>query len=222
MSVQPITSLGPTDSSLYTTKSNAFVGKDEFLKLLITQIQQQDPLNPQDPSEFTAQLTQFSNLEQLISLNSAMQDLQMLQLSGNNAQAANLIGKNILYDGGSVQVTGGAPGTLYVAAPGMVKDVTVTIKDSSGSLVRTIQLDHLDGGIGSIQWDGLKSTGDPALDGNYTFTVTAVDAQGNSAAVTPLSFGRVSGVSFENGLTYLNVGGEKVPLSGILSVREPS
>jgi flagellar basal-body rod modification protein FlgD len=221
MSVQAITDLSPTVSSLYTTKSNATVDKEDFLKLLITQIQQQDPLNPQDPAEFTAQLTQFSNLEQLISLNTAMEDLQMLQLSSNNAQAANLIGKNVLYDGGTVQVQGGAPGSLYVVAPGTVKDVTVSIKDSSGSVVRTIQLGSLSGGIQAISWDGLKSTGDPASDGAYTFTVTAVDAQGNSAAVTPLSLGHVGGVSFEDGVTYLNVGGEKVSLSDVRSVREP-
>jgi flagellar basal-body rod modification protein FlgD len=220
MSVQAISTLGQTDTSLYTTTSNSTMGKEDFLQLLITQIQQQDPLDPQDPSEFVSQLTQFSNLEQLMTVNDAIEGLQVLQASGNNAQAANLIGKNVMYEGGQVNVTGGAAGSLYMSAATAAQNATITITNSDGDVVRTLKVNGLESGIQSIAWDGLDNSGNAVADGNYTFTVSATDTSGDAVTVTPLTMGYVSGISFEDGITYLNIGDEKVSLSDIVSVRQ--
>ena len=95
--------------ALLTTSQTSVMGKEDFLSLLITQLQNQDPLNPTDSTEFTAQLAQFSSLEQLGNVNDSLMELKNLQASINNSQAVSLIGKAITANGNSIQLTADGP-----------------------------------------------------------------------------------------------------------------
>ena len=117
MTVQAISGLMKSPTSLYTDQTPGSMDKTDFLNLLITQIQQQDPLNPQDPSEFTAQLTQFSSLEQMMNMNTSIQNLQALQLSSNNTMAASLIGKDVIYSGDTMTIAGSKANDIRFDSP---------------------------------------------------------------------------------------------------------
>lgn len=224
MAVQPITSLGPTDTSLFNQKRPDEMGKEDFLKLLITQLEQQDPLNPQDPSEFTSQLTEFNNLEQLMNLNTSMNALMNLQNSSNSTQALTLIGKEVTYLGNDTALSAdGGEGSLQFDLNGTAASATVNIFDSNGKLVKTVEVDGPTAGINTVSWGGEDNNGNMLAAGDYTFTVEAQDGNGNVLEAQPLTNGLVNGLSFDDGVTYLNVGeDDTITLSHIYEVRQPT
>ncbi|HNY26175.1 MAG TPA: flagellar hook capping FlgD N-terminal domain-containing protein [Candidatus Sumerlaeota bacterium] len=217
-------------SSLYKDASkSAEMDKTQFLTLLITQMQYQDPLNPQDPSEFTSQLAQYSNLEQLINVNDSLgtmgdsiKALQMLQAASNNNQTVSLIGKNVLYEGDDLKISGGKADDLNFYASEKLSNATVNIikTDASGkqTIVRSLQLGSCDTGIQDIDLSSLEGGALP--DGNYTVSISATNTSGTSATVPVLVRGRVGGIYFENGQTLVAVNGERIPLSDVYSVQE--
>lgn len=221
--VQPIESLTYTEPSLYEAKRPDELGKMDFLQLLTAQLEYQDPLDPQDPAEFTAQLTQFSNLEQMMALNGAIESLQMLQLSNNNTLAASLIGRDLLFAGDGIEIADGQAEEISFYTPKAVGSVTVHIYNEAGQIVRTINNVAGDAGMNTVQWNGRQgeNASDPVLaDGTYTFTVAGFDNEGNAVELTPLTRGRATGVYFEDGSTYLVVDGARVALSEVFSVNE--
>jgi flagellar basal-body rod modification protein FlgD len=222
--VTPITAiseLGMEEKSLYADKSPGEMGKDDFLKLLTTQLQYQDPLDPQDPAEYTSQLTQFSNLEQLMSMNetmggvtSAIESLQMLQTASNNAQATNLIGKDVQYEGGTLHV-GANGGSLQAYAAENMTNAVVSLRNASGQVVRAFNAGSLRKGDNAITLPQDL----PA--GSYSVTVEGQNFAGENVAATSLVKGHASGVSFgDDGVTYLNIGLDQVELDKIHSVYE--
>ena len=222
MSVQPIGSLTTAAPSLYATQASDSLGKTDFLRLLITQLQQQDPLNPQDPAEFTAQLSQFSALEQMIQMNQSIQDLQMLQLSTNNTLASTLIGKDVVYQGNGLTIASGSFPSIRFQADSAAQNVTVTVTNSQNQVVRTIQVPSATAGENTVTWDGKDNSGATLPDGTYHVAVSAQDAAGNPITMTPLQTGRVTGIIFRNGLTYLDINGAQIALGDIVSVHEPA
>ena len=198
------------------------LGKDAFLKLLISQLQHQDPLNPADSTQFTAQLAQFSSLEQLSNINDNLNTLKMYEASINNAQAVSFIGKDIVFKGKSLQVTSGKPGACEFNLGADAKKVVVSIYDSNGSFVKEIRDTGLKAGDHSIQWDGKDRNGNTMKNGAYSFEVQAETASGEKVNVTTYSKGTVSGVTFEDGITYLIVGSSKVPIGDITQVKQGS
>lgn len=217
-------------SSLYKDASkSAEMDKTQFLTLLITQMQYQDPLNPQDPAEFTSQLAQYSNLEQLINVNDSLGNmddsikaLQMLQAASNNNQTVSLIGKNVLFEGDDLTISGGKANDLNFYASENLSNATVNIikTDSSGkqTIVRSLQLGSCSAGIQDIDLSSLEGGALP--DGNYTVSISGTNTSGTSVSPSPLILGRVSGVYFENGQTLVAVNGERIPLSDVYSVQE--
>lgn len=220
MPVQSIDSLGYTAPSLYASSRNDAVSKMDFLKLLVTQLQQQDPLNPQDPSEFTSQLAQFSSLEQMMAVNESVQALQLLQISTNNTLAASFIGKNVLFEGNQVQWTGGSLPMLYYNSPQAASDVSITIRDANNQVVRVIQAGSAKVGENSILWDGKNDQGGAAPAGTYTMTVTGKSASGDTIAMAPMQLGHVTSIVFRDGQTFVKAGGVEIALSEILSIHE--
>jgi flagellar basal-body rod modification protein FlgD len=219
-----------TNTNLYSNSTtSAQEQKTQFLTLLITQMQYQDPLNPQDPAEFTSQLAQYSNLEQLINVNESLatmdgsiQALQLLQAASNNNQTVNLIGKQVLYEGDDLTISDGEADQVNFYADEDLSSVTVNIiqTDTSGkqTIVRSLQLGACESGIQEID---LSSLEDGALpDGEYTISIAATNTLGTSVTVPSLIQGRVGGIYFENGQTLISVGGERVPLSDVYSVQE--
>jgi len=219
MTIQAIDTLHPTTgTNLYTTKRNDEITKMDFLKLLLAQLQQQDPLNPQDPAEFTSQLTQFSSLEQMMAMNQSIASLQLSQLSLNNTMASSLIGKDVLYEGNSISMKTGVPTAIHYKSSTAVSGVTVEIYDSAGKLVRTLPATSAIAGQNTVQWDGLADDGTAAAAGDYSVKISAA---GNSTALfTPLAIGHVSGIIFDNGETLADLGGKNIGVSDIISIYE--
>lgn len=195
------------------------LGKDAFLKLLVIQLQNQDPLQPVDNQAFIAQLAQFSSVEQLQGLGSRLDTLLLAQASANQIGTAGLVGKDVLYRADGVDLSPGRPaaGEVQLSA---AADVTVAVQDASGRTVRTLTLGVHDAGAVPIGWDGLDDAGKALPAGHYTFVVSARDAQGAAVAVETRVRGLVQGVSFDADGTTLLVGGARVKLSDVIQINQ--
>ena len=206
---------GSTQGAAVATKE---LDRDAFLNLLVTQLQNQDPLNPTDSAEFTAQLAQFSSLEQLGNVNDNLKQLQDFQASINNSQAVTLIGKEITGNGNSLNFADGQPTGCEFKLDGNANVVVVSIYDHTGEFVRSFENQNLAAGHHSLYWDGIDQNGNAAAPGSYTFEVLADGADGNNIKTTTFFNGQVNKVVFENNTTYLMVGDKRVALGDIIEV----
>ena len=197
-------------------KSDA-MGKDDFLSLLITQLQNQDPLSPADSTEFTAQLAQFSSLEQMGNVNTNLENLLLYQASMNNMQAVSFIGKEVTSNGNAFELAGGQV-DLEFELQADANLVAVSIYDQSGGFVRTFESQALAAGKQTLRWDGSDTNGNPAPDGKYTFELMAQDASKNTVNAITYSKGIVSGISFENNITYLQTGDRRIAVGDVVQV----
>jgi flagellar basal-body rod modification protein FlgD len=189
------------------------VGKDEFLKMLIAQLQYQDPLNPMDGTDFTAQLAQFSSLEQLTDMNTNLEYLYTNQVISNRVSAVNLIGKEITTLGNTVQVEG-APVRISYNLSEDVAAGSVNIYGLDGDLVKTIEFNKQEAGKNSVEWDcqGVE-------DGVYTYEITAENSEGDTVTVDGLFTGLATGVSFSGETSYVLVDDIKIPFENVLYVK---
>ncbi len=194
------------------------MGQDAFLKLLTTQLKYQDPLKPMDNTQFVSQLAQFSQLEQLTNLNQTMTTMGSNFSTLNNNQVVNLIGKNVIAQGGTILLNGGSPPSLAYSLNGNVSTVTISITDAAGSLVRTIQMGPQSSGNQVAAWDGLNNTGTAVPQGSYSFSISAKDPTGAAVGSTTYTQGPVTGITYNNGIAYLVVNGTPVPASGLLQI----
>lgn len=195
------------------------IGQNDFLRLFTTQLKYQNPLKPMDSTEFTSQLAQFSSLEQLVGIGDKLDGILSYQDSLNNAFATNLMGKMVTVDGNHVNLKGSAAISYEVSQD--VEKMTLNINNSSGEVVRTIDLGKQSAGSGKYTWDGTDSNGNPLPDGPYTMQFTAVDADGNSVPVSTETLSMVTGISFEDGITYLELDNDtRVSLGKIKEIWE--
>jgi len=208
-------SSGYTSSLSKETKTDS-VGKDAFLKMLIAQLQNQDPLNPMNGADITAQLAQFSSLEQLTSMNDQMGALSLNQTVSNNVQAVSLIGKEITAAGDTIQADG-KPVEVAYHLSGDVQKGTVKIYSSDGNLVKTIEIMNQKAGDNSVVWDCGSTE-----KGVYTFDVSAESSSNEPVDVSTLITGQVTGVNFEDGSSYIMVGNMAVPFENISCVKSVS
>lgn len=219
----PITAIPPgiSNQGLLTQQgTNKTLNKDAFLNLLIIQMQHQDPLEPMKNSDFLAQMAQFSGLEQLSNINSNLEFLQMYQASLNNTQAMSFIGKEIKASGNLIQLTGGTSSDIHYRLDNDAAVVKISIYDSDNNLVRIIQQGPQGSGEQVVQWDGMNSGGNRLTDGEYTFSVSAVDFKDNTVRTGTYIAGQVTGLTFEDNVTYLLVGTRKIALGEVIEVKE--
>ena len=194
------------------------MGKDDFLNLLVTQLQNQDPLNPTDQTEFTAQLAQFSSLEQLSNINTNLEQLQNFQASTNNSQAVSLLGKEITADGNFLQLTGTDPVGCNFNLAADAATVVATVYDSTGEYVTSIEEKNLAAGKHTLYWDGTDKNGNPVAAGSYTFEMMAADAAGDDIEAKPFFSGTVDKVTFENDTPFLISADRKIALADVIQV----
>ncbi|GAB5537435.1 MAG: flagellar hook capping FlgD N-terminal domain-containing protein [Rubricoccaceae bacterium] len=248
--MSPLTPASSTDlspqaaASLAGSTGNAALGRDEFLQLLVAQLRNQDPSSPQQGHEFAAQLAQFSSVEQLTNIGSAMasqsdqltalasalegiqagQATMADQLSGRiDLQAASsLVGQTVEVASGAIDWTGSGDVPLQVRLDEEVREVSITIRDASGTAIRTIRAGTHSAGDHAFSWDGALDDGSPAPEGAYTADVTAVGADGTPASATPFTRGTVDRLTVESGGVRLWIGDQPVPFDALLSVRSNS
>lgn len=202
------------------------LGKEDFLQLLVTQLRFQDPLSPDDPKDFVAQLAQFSSLEQQINVNQNLESMagtvQALQNALGMSRAVNLLGKTVKGLGNSVNLSGGQSQGATYQLPREAQEVRVTIFDAAGRVVRTLTLGRQAAGLRQFAWDGKDADGKPLPDGSYTYRVTALDSQGNGLEVTNYFTGKVQEVHQNRQGVWLKIDSREVPLDSIVSVSQSS
>jgi flagellar basal-body rod modification protein FlgD len=203
-----------TTATTAASSTKSALGKDDFLKMMIAQLKHQDPLNPMDGTAFTAQLAQFSSLEQLQNINSQMTSFTQQQQTLGNSQAVNFIGKQVLATGNTVSVDGN-PVTLGYNLAGDAVSGKVQIYDANGQLVNTLSFTNQKQGLNSMTW-----TPPSSAKGTYSFAVSALDRSGKAVSASTVTQGTVTGVNFHDSATYLNVGGQEIGLADIVSVKQ--
>ncbi|MDO9694751.1 MAG: flagellar hook capping FlgD N-terminal domain-containing protein [Candidatus Latescibacteria bacterium] len=211
-----VNSVSTTPTTSTAERGSAEELKNEFLKLLITQIKNQDPLKPLDNAEFTSQLAQLSTLEQLQAMNDSMtQDLVYTQ-SLNNTMMLGLVGRTAVVEGDGVAVQDGeaAASHLQSEAAGVA---TVTVRNESGAVVRTFT-QTVAAGWSDLSWDGLGTDGQPVADGDYTLDVEVTDGEGAEIQSVVYMSGLVESIRFENNLALLHIAGRDYYASEIARV----
>ena len=207
------------------TGANGELGREEFLQLLVTQLQHQDPLEPTSNEDFIAQLATFSSLEQLQSINTGTQTGLLMQQSVSNALSTSLIGNDVLIDTGNVMVENGSDHDFVVdlAAEGTIK---VEITDAGGDVVRSMEISGENDEIlvaveYTFTWDGEDDYGEKVEDGSYSISVTGETAAGDPVPANTWLRGHVGGVRFSQGTAYVLVDGMEFTLADIIEIREP-
>jgi flagellar basal-body rod modification protein FlgD len=199
------------------TKGKASLTQEDFLNLLVTQMQFQDPMNPLDNYQMAAQLAQLGTIEGINTLTQSIDVMNAYQAATAHLQVVGLIGKKVEAVGDGLIVNQGNPaeGSYQLSRAGRV---TIDVFDSNGNLVKTLEEGMKDTTKQKFIWDGLNQSGQRVPDGTYSFKVKALDTQGEPIPVSTGMIGVVTGISFENGITYVTIGSEKVTLSSIFAI----
>jgi flagellar basal-body rod modification protein FlgD len=196
------------------------LGQEAFLKLLVAQLQHQDPLNPQESFEFVAQLAQFSSLEQTIGINDRLDQLAMQNQGLQNSQVTDLVGKHATVKGSIVTLQ--SQGTLVPISFTLdqaANGATVVIRDAAGRSVRTLPVAARAAGTVTVQWNGQNDAGVAQRAGPYQVTVTASNAAGGPVPVTQQTTGLVTAVSFDQGFPVVHLdSGVTAPVGDLLKV----
>ena len=191
--------------------------KQDFLELLVAQIRNQDPMEPQGSEQFMQQLTQFSMLEQMMNLNEGMETLALGQLSSNHQQALEFVGKEILAAGDTVDFTPGSPAQITYQAGEGADELAVEILDADGNLIATRTL--ADSAQGVFDWDGTNDDGVAQPAGTYRFRISGETDDGDPVPIDTQVRGRVTGVRFDNGYPELMVGDRRLTLGDVVQVK---
>ncbi|NBX86848.1 MAG: flagellar hook assembly protein FlgD [Proteobacteria bacterium] len=196
------------------------VNFDTFLKLLVSQLKNQDPLNPLDGTQFTGQIAQFSSLEQQINGNNYLKEIVSQRDYGQQNLATGYIGKDILGPGNALVKDGGGVSFGY-NLDGVARGVDIEIIDSrTGETMRTMQ-GETEAGRHVFNWDGKTDRGQNAPNGQYTLRVSAFNGEGKVVASQPYAFGRVDSVlnDGKGGASLLLEDGRNVELNKVVMVR---
>jgi flagellar basal-body rod modification protein FlgD len=218
VSIDAIT--GVTSGSTTTSATNnKTLGKDEFMKLLLKQMQLQDPSDPMKNQDMIAQLAQFSSLEQLQSMNQGLQqsldaDLLLGQLL-NNTMATTLIGKEVHVATDTFDHKAGHAATLGYRLNADAKTVKVSVLDADGKTVATLEPSEHSTGVHSVEWNGKDAAGNDLPAGTYTFKVEATADGGTAVDAQTLLIGRVEGIRYRDGNARAVLGDSEILMSAI-------
>ncbi|WP_320174561.1 flagellar hook assembly protein FlgD [Maridesulfovibrio sp.] len=181
------------------------LGQDDFLKLLLTQMQNQDPANPMEDKEYMAQMAQFSSLEQLTQVNSNIKTMIDNNAQDQMVSAVGFIGKEVKAEGYSISRDNGKISKVFYGLGEPVANAFINIYDNDKNLVRTVQLGSKAEGTFEFEWDGKNWAGKDVPDGVYTIAMAAEDAEGSPVMVKTEVSGEVTGVVSESGQQYLHL-----------------
>ncbi|CAG2157451.1 flagellar hook assembly protein FlgD [Cupriavidus numazuensis] len=193
------------NAALQSGSASAADLQSNFLKMLVTQMNNQDPLNPMDNAQLTSQLAQISTVSSMQTMNSTLNQL-LSQVSASRAMdSAALIGHTVMVPGSQFSVKDGVAGQFGVDLPSTADAVTVNVLDANGNVVRTIDMKGQTAGVHDIAWDGKNDAGVAVADGDYTFKVSAT-ANGTSVQPVALVYGKVNSISGDSTGVLVDVG----------------
>jgi flagellar basal-body rod modification protein FlgD len=218
-----------TTSNTSTARAAGVVGSQQlagnfntFLKLLTSQLQHQDPLNPLDTNQFTQQLVEFASVEQQVNMNSNLQTLISMQQSTESLQALQLVGANVTINSNTATLSKatGSPATWGFSSPSPATGA-VTITSSTGQVALTGTI-SLSAGSQSFTWNGQGNNGVTWPDGNYTLSINATGANGQPVTVSTQVQGTISAIDVSKNPPQVTVGGQSYPISAIQSINGKS
>jgi flagellar basal-body rod modification protein FlgD len=214
--VSPLNSTGTPATSSQTGPRQ--LGQDDFLKLLVTQLKNQDPLKPTDNAEFVSQLTQFSQLEQTAKQSQLLQKSLDAQSASLQFTLLPMVGRRISIDHPLTQLENGQASLTYALEKNAAR-VQITILDQQRQVVRTLDTTDLQAGLNQARWDGKDSKGTVMPPGVYEYAVSAVDQQGASIVAKGRAQLTVTGVRMEEGQPKLAIGALSVDPSDVVEVQ---
>lgn len=213
-----------TNGVEYATKKKSDLDKDAFLKLMIAQLQNQDPLEPLDGTDYSAQLAQFSSLEQMQNinetLNRSLDANYLLSQSVNNTMTANLIGKEVKIAGDTVNYEGQASTTIGYDLMADAQEVTIQIKDKNGAPIKTFENVNTDMGQHKLSWDFTDDEGNKVSGGDYTIEITGKSLGLNDMEIAQYFVGKIDGVRYSSNGTSIVVNDLEYQVSEIFEVVE--
>jgi flagellar basal-body rod modification protein FlgD len=206
--------LGAPDAA---PSSTSFDGQT-FMRLLVAQIRNQDPLAPMDTTAMMGQLAQLAEVERLVAIDERLGSLTVATASMANAQATDLVGRTVEADTSHILLPAFGDASSQFELGGPAETVRVQVYDATGRVVRTMELGSQAPGAVSFAWDGRDDSGARLGSGRYRITIQALDGAQREVAAEPRLRGVVSAVSYENGFPELVIGGARVLLGDVRSV----
>lgn len=217
-----LTGYKPKNDLYADAKTKNKMGKDEFLKLLTHQLQNQDPLKPMEQKDMSAQLAQFSSLEQLTNLNTKFEKMQKNQGIEDKFFGASFLGKEIVTAGNSIEVKeDGATADVLYSLPAPAQKVLIRVFDQNNAMIGEMWKENVGRGSQNMTWDGVTLDGQPSQKGEYRVQVYAWDRNAEPLEVKSQVKGTVESVIMENGEAILMVDGRKVYLRDVQSFHMP-
>ena len=209
-----------SDSLSNALGTNTALGEQDFLKLLIAQLQNQDPLAPQDNTQFVSQLAQFSSLQAAMGTNTRLDTITSQNQGAANTEVVSLVGKNVSVKGSLVTASGsGTAVPVAFTLAGDSSTTNVSIQDSSGNVIRTIPVGAHSAGLVRVNWDGRDNSGNVMPAGTYAVSVQAKTSDGGTVSVAQETSGQVTSVAFDKGYPVLTLAnGMQVPVSDLIEV----
>lgn len=213
----PVTGVNSTADIPTTaaTTGTTSLGEDSFLNLLMTQLQNQDPTEPVSNTEFVAQLAQFSQLQQLQGMSGQLDSLYLVNASMNNAAMANLLGRDVVARSDTFHHESG-PQEVYFDASASTVSTTLTITDPDGTVVFSQDIGGEAAGEAAYTWDGKDQNGQLVPEGDYTFSISATDLNGDEVEVQTLIEGTIDQMSYETGSAAPSVNGVDIGIDQIV------
>jgi flagellar basal-body rod modification protein FlgD len=209
-----------SSSSAPATRGSQELGKDQFMRLMLTQMQNQDPTAPVDNQQMIAQMAQFSTLELMQRTEQTMSALLMAQAASNQQQAISLVGKDVVTRADTIDLErAGEPPTISMQLPEATSALDITIVDENGKEVRHIKAGTQPAGPFSVGWDGRDDNGKQLPDGKYTVKVNAINKDGKDMSVEPEMVFHVDGILFEDGIARIRAGDRILSMSDVVEVR---
>jgi len=211
-------SRGTSTASATSTNTQDNLGRDEFLTLLVAQLENQDPLNPLESTEFTSQLAQYSSLEQLFNVNGTLLEIKEGLDVQSSGDVLKYLGKEVTSDENAISLVNGLAGEGGYSLEER-GEVMVVVYDAGGEEVQRIYEGWKDPGTHAFQWNGEDQDGHALQDGLYAFQAMAADEAGGEVAVSTRMTGKITGIQYVGGQPTLMMGDRAIQPSGIVEVR---
>lgn len=218
-SISGITDTSSTTAAAAAMKKSLGMDKNDFLKLFMAQLQHQDPMSPQDPSEFLGQLAQLTQVEQAYNTSAAIEKLLASQDNSLAMTSVALIGKQVTALGTQASFDGINPSSLSYQMPAATSSTTLKITNASGQTVKLVDLGNMTAGNGTYIWDGTDGRGNTLPAGAYNFAISGTDALGNQQTATTFTTGKADGVKFNGGTAYITIGSVSIPFTDVTTVK---
>lgn len=216
-SVSTATTTTASTSSSSSSSSSSALSTEDFLQLIVTQLQNQNPLDPTDTTEFMNQLVSYASYTTQQEMNTSINSLVTSMNSMLASNGIGYIGQTVEAKGDTTTLQDGKA-TWGYSLSSDASSVTVTVKDEDGNTVYTAD-GETDAGSHTFTWDGTTNSGGTAEDGNYTISVSATNASGSSVLDYTTVIGKVTGIDSTSGTTKLLVGDTTVDLTSVISIK---